>query len=133
MWGKWEKPECFPLDEDRPFLREHEWVILKLLCRPLASLAEADPEELSAASGGQISPERADELIRIVRISMLEGIGTWAARLLAEAGLSDQDLRTMRAEAIAERVNAQLGYPVWNEKTVARLAALQQRWRGDEQ
>ncbi len=123
-------PGAFPLHEDREFLSESEWVIFKLLCRPVDSLAGAEPAELSAATGGQVSPARCDELIRIVRIKALPGLGSWIARLMAEAGLSDHDVRTLPAERIAERINRKAGYPICNEATTRALAALQLQWRG---
>ncbi|MDX8401619.1 MAG: hypothetical protein R8K47_03205 [Mariprofundaceae bacterium] len=123
-------PGVFPLHEDREFLSESEWVIFRLLCRPIDSLAEADAAELSAATGGQVSIERCEELIRIVRIKALPGLGSWIARLMAEAGLSDTDVRTMPAAEITRRINDKVGYPVCNEATARALAALQLLWRG---
>ncbi|RMH59620.1 MAG: hypothetical protein D6678_07490 [Zetaproteobacteria bacterium] len=122
-------PGAFPLGEDREFLSESEWVILKLLCRPVATLAEADASELSAATGGQITPERCDELIRIVRIQRLAGLGSWAARLLAEAGFDDEQLLSCEMGEVVARVNASLGYPVFNAATERALVDLQRQWR----
>jgi len=124
-------PGVFPLGEDREFLSESEWVILKLLCRPVATLAEAEAQELSAATGGQITPERCDQLIRIVRIHRLAGLGSWAARLLAESGFDDQDLLTRDIADIVARVNETLGYPVFNAATARALADLQRQWRSE--
>lgn len=125
-------PGSFPLHEDRDFLRESEWVILKLLCRPLDSLVEAQPELLSEATGGQIPVERCDELIRTVRISQLPGLGSWIARIFAENGFDDQDVRNKPAESITEQVNARAGYPLCNDATTRALAALQLQWKGAE-
>ncbi len=122
-------PGAFPLGEDREFLSESEWVILKLLCRPVNDLADADADELSQATGGQIAPARCDELIRTVRIRRLEGLGSWAARLLAGCGLDDSDLLRQDVRDIVDQVNASLGYPVFNDATMHALAGLQQQWR----
>jgi len=123
-------PGAFPLHEDRDFLSESEWVIFKLLCRPVDTLAAAEADELSAATGGQVSPARCDELIRIVRIKSLPGLGSWIARLMAEAGLSDADVRELPADEITARINRKAGYPICNDATTRALAALQLQWRG---
>jgi len=123
-------PGAFPLHENRDFLRESEWVILKLLCRPLDSLQDDQPDSLSAATGGQITPERCDELIRIVRINKLSGLGSWIARILAENGFDDRDIRTHDAAQITAKVNARAGYPLCNDATTRALAALQLQWKG---
>jgi len=123
-------PGTFPLDEDRDFLRESEWVILKLLCRPLDSLATADADELSSASGGQLSPERCKQLINIIRISNMSGLGTWIARLMVESGVDEQTLLTMPAEDLTECVNKHAGYPICNQATVHAIANLQTSWKG---
>ncbi|MFQ5582594.1 MAG: hypothetical protein ACE5F3_08235 [Mariprofundaceae bacterium] len=125
-------PGAFPLHEDRDFLKESEWVILKLLCRPVETLAETDAEELSRASGGQIGVERCDELIRTIRIAALDGLGSWIARLLAEAKFSDVDVRTLPASEITGRLNARAGYPLCNDATMRALADLQLQWKGSE-
>ncbi|MFQ5345498.1 MAG: hypothetical protein ACE5DZ_06010 [Mariprofundus sp.] len=125
-------PGAFPLHEDREFLSESEWVILKLLCKPVVSIAEENAQELSSASGNQISEQRCDELIRIVRISQLQGLGSWIARLLAEAGFSDSDLRIKSAEFITDRINQKAGYNICNEATTRALHALQLQWKGAE-
>ncbi|HKJ83064.1 MAG TPA: hypothetical protein VJ961_03470 [Mariprofundaceae bacterium] len=121
-------PGAFPLHQERDFLSESEWVVLKLLCRPVESLAEADAAELSRASGGQLSEPRCEVLIHIVRIASLPGLGSWIARLMAEAGLNEHDIRTLSAEDIMQRVNNHAGYPLCNRATVLALEALQKRW-----
>jgi len=121
-------PGTFPLHEDRSFLRESEWVILKLLCRPVDSLATADADELSSASGRQISPERCRQLINMVRISNLPGLGTWIARLISEAGLDLEAVLTLPAEDIVYRINAHAGYPICNPATTHAIANLQVSW-----
>jgi len=123
-------PGAFPLHEDREFLSESEWVIFKLICRPLESFADADAAELSAATGGQVSPERCDQLIRTVRIAQLEGLGSWIARLFAEAGFSDEDIRRQDAGTITAAINKKAGYNICNEATRRALHALQLQWRG---
>jgi len=121
-------PGTFPLREDREFLRESEWVILKLLCRPVDSLAGADANELSQASGGQLAPERCNELINIARISNLPRLGTWIARLMVEAGLDVEDVLTLPAEDLIRRVNEHAGYPICNQATIHAIADLQVSW-----
>ncbi|MDQ7012163.1 MAG: hypothetical protein Q9M29_10100 [Mariprofundaceae bacterium] len=125
-------PGVFPLHEDREFLKESEWVILKLLCRPVETLADADAEELSRACGGQITVARCDELIRTVRIASLDGLGSWIARLLAEAGFSDTDVRTLPASRLMGRINERAGYPLCNDASMRALAELQRQWQGSE-
>ncbi len=124
-------PGAFPLHENRDFLSESEWVILQLLRRPVESLINADPDELSAATGGQISPERCRELIEIVRIDRLPGLGSWIARLMVEAGLTVDDVLTLPAEEVTRRVNQHAGYPLCNPATMRALATLQESWRMD--
>jgi len=121
-------PGAFPLYEDKSFLNESEWVILKLLCRSLDSLAGTDADELAQASGGQLTPERCRELIAIVRISQLPGLGSWMARLMVEAGLGEHDVLTLPADELGERVNAHLGYSICNIATRRALAGLQEGW-----
>lgn len=121
-------PGTFPLHENRDFLRESEWVILKLLCRPVNSLATADADELSNASGDQLSPKRCRQLINIVRISNLSGLGTWIARLMVEAGVDEQTLLPLSAEDIVGRVNTHAGYPICNKATMHAIADLQVSW-----
>lgn len=125
-------PGTFPLHEDRNFLAESEWVIFKLLCRPVDSFAEDDPESLSVATGSQVTPARCDELIRIVRINQLAGIGSWISRIFAQAGLNDSDIRELAAATITDRVNAKAGYKICNEATTRALAQLQLQWKGAE-
>lgn len=125
-------PGAFPLHEDRNFLSESEWVIFKLLCRPVTSFAEADAEELSAATGFQVKPERCAELIRIVRIQQLPGLGSWISRLFAEAGFNDHDIREMSTPEITRALNEKLGYRLCNDATTRALAALQLQWKGAE-
>ena len=125
-------PGAFPLHEDRDFISESEWVIFKLLCRPIDSFADVDAEELSQATGGQVSVERCDELIRIVRIKALPELGSWIARLFAEAGMNDTHIRELPASEITTRINTKSGYPLCNEATTRALAALQLKWRGAE-
>jgi len=123
-------PGAFPLHEDRNFLSESEWVIFKLLCRPVDSLGEEDAEALSISTGNQVSVQRCDELIRIVRILQLPGLGSWIARLLAEAGFSDADIREKDAAEITQGINAKAGYQICNDATTRALGALQLQWKG---
>ncbi|MFQ5519573.1 MAG: hypothetical protein ACE5E3_06200 [Mariprofundus sp.] len=125
-------PGAFPLHEDRNFLSESEWVIFKLLCKPVESFADENADELSAATGHQVSVERCDQLIRIVRISQLTGLGSWIARLLAEAGFNDSDLRNQDAAEITGGINAKAGYILCNDATTRALDALQLQWKGAE-
>jgi len=125
-------PGAFPLHQDRDFLAESEWVIFKLLCRPLASFADSNAAELSAATGNQVSPARCDELIRIVRIHQLEGLGSWIARILAQAGLSERDMLNVSADVITDQVNRKLGYRLCNNATVQAISALQRQWKKAE-
>jgi len=123
-------PGAFPLHEDRDLLSEREFVIFKLLCRPLASFAEAEAVELSQATGDQISPERCDQLIRAVRIHALPGLGSWIARLMAETGLNDASVRSSDAATVVAQINRKMGYPICNDATVHALERLQREWRG---
>lgn len=123
-------PGVFPLHEDKNFLTESEWVIFKLLCRPVDSLADDNAEDLSNATGSQVSIKRCEELIRIVRIHALPGLGSWIARLFAEAGLNDDDIRNRPASEITECLNSKFGYPLCNDATTRALAALQLQWKG---
>lgn len=124
-------PGTFPLHEDRDFLSESEWVIFKLLCKPIESIAEEQADALSEATGGQVTPERCDELIRIVSIAQLPGLGTWISRLLAEAGFGEDDLRNKEAGELTEQINIKAGYPICNEATARALHKLQLQWRGE--
>ncbi len=124
-------PGTFPLHEDRDFISESEWVIFKLLCKPIDSIANEQADALSEATGGQVSSKRCDELIRIVRIAQLPGLGTWISRLLAEAGLNDADLRSMETSEITEQINTKAGYRICNKATTRALNALQLQWKGE--
>jgi hypothetical protein len=124
-------PGAFPLHVDKNFLAESEWVIFKLLCRPVESFPESTPEELSHATGKQVSNERCDELIRIVQINQLSGLGSWIARLLAETGLNEATVRTDNAAEIMQAVNDKAGYAICNEATVHALNSLQKQWKGE--
>lgn len=121
-------PGTFPLHQNQEFLSESEWIILKLLCRPLEGLGDADAAELSQATGGQLSEARCDELIRILGINALPGLGSWIARLMAEAGMNAHDIRTLAAETIMQRINDHAGYPLCNRASVQALQALQESW-----
>jgi len=123
-------PGAFPLHEDKNFITESEWVILKLLCRPVDELGDTDAEEVSQASGGQIKVERADELIRIVQIKSLPGLGSWIARLMAEVGLDVEGVKTRSADEIMDLINERSGYPLCNDATVRALSDLQLQWKG---
>jgi len=123
-------PGAFPLHEDRNFLSESEWVIFKLLCKPVDSFINENAEELSIATGNQVSVKRCDELIRTVRISQLDGLGSWISRLFAEAGFSDSDLRSLDAGKIIEGVNTKVKYPICNHATTRALHKLQVEWEG---
>ena len=125
-------PGAFPLHEDRNFLSESEWVIFKLLCRPVESFDDANAGELSAATGNQVSPERCRELINIVRIEQLPGLGSWISRLFSETGFSDDEIKNLPASQITGRLNDKLGYTLCNDATSRALAALQLQWKGAE-
>ena len=125
-------PGTFPLHADKDFLSESEWVIFKLLCRPIASLAQDSPKELSLATGGQVSEKRCDELIRIVQIHELSGLGSWIARLLAEAGFDADAVRHQDAATIMQAVNDKAGYTICNEATIHALEKLQKQWLGEQ-
>jgi len=126
-------PGTFPLHADKNFLAESEWVIFKLLCRPIESFPDNTAEELSHATGKQVSNERCDELIRIVQIHTLSGLGSWIARLLAEANLNVDDVRTRNAAEIMQAVNDKAGYAICNEATIHALSSLQMQWKGEIQ
>jgi len=123
-------PGVFPLHEDKNFITESEWVILKLLCRPVDGLGDTDAEEISQASGGQIKVERAEELIRIVQIKSLPGLGSWAARLMAEVDLGVEQVKTLPADEIINLINERCGYPLCNDATTRALSDLQLQWKG---
>lgn len=118
---------AFPLQEEKDFLSESEWVIFKLLCRPVDSFIDCNADELSQATGGQVTPERCDELIRIVRIKHHAGVGSWIARIFAQAGLNHLDILQRPATEIAAIVNRKLGYALCNEATCEALQQLQQQ------
>ncbi len=126
-------PGAFPLHANKNFLAESEWVIFKLLCRPIESFPDNTAEELSFATGKQVSSKRCDELIRIVEINALSGVGSWIARLLAEAGLNATSVRTNNAAKIMQAVNDKAGYAICNEATVHALDNLQKQWKGEVQ
>lgn len=126
-------PGAFPLHADKNFLAESEWVIFKLLCRPVESFPDNTAEELSFATGNQVSVERCSELIHIVQINALSGLGSWIARLLAEAGLNETMLRTNNAAEIMQAVNNKAGYAICNEATIRALDSLQKQWKGEVQ
>ncbi len=125
-------PGAFPLHKDKDYITESEWVIWKLLCRPLESLPQSTPEELSQATGGQINEARCDELIRIANIATLSGLGTWIARLLAETGYDVNDVCDKPAAVLLGGINKRLGYDLCNEATVRAFEKLQLQWRGEE-
>ncbi len=125
-------PGAFPLHQDKSYISESEWVIWKLLCRPLTSLPESTPEELSQSTGGQISETRCDELIRIANIATLSGLGTWMSRLLAETDYDINDVCDKPASVLLDGVNKRLGYQLCNDATVRALENLQLQWRGEE-
>jgi len=124
-------PGVFPLHADKTFISESEWVIFKLLCRPIESFADDDAEALSQATGNQVSVERCDELIRIVQIHRLSGLGSWISRLLAQAGADEKQVRVDSAESLMQRVNDKAGYCICNEATVHALTNLQLQWKGE--
>ncbi|MDQ7003409.1 MAG: hypothetical protein Q9N67_00175 [Ghiorsea sp.] len=125
-------PAAFPLHQDKNYISESEWVIWKLLCRPITSLPENTPEDLHASTGNQISIARCDELIRIANIATLSGIGTWISRLLAETGYDVNDVCDKPADVLLDSINKRLGYPLCNEATVRAFEKLQLQWRGEE-
>lgn len=125
-------PGAFPLHQDKSYISESEWVIWKLLCRPLSSLPENTPEELSEATGNQISVERCNELVRIANIATLSGLGTWISRLLAETGYDVNDVCDKPADVLLDGLNKRLGYKLCNEATVRAFEKLQLQWRGEE-
>jgi len=124
-------PGAFPLHADKDFLAESEWVIFKLLCRPIKSFPDNTAEELSHATGKQVSTKRCDELIRIVQIHALSGLGSWIARLFAEADLNVDDIRHRQASEIMHIVNSKAGYNICNEATIHALESLQKQWQDE--
>jgi len=123
-------PGAFPLHEDREFLGEREWVCLQLICHSQKTLADADASDLSSATANQITVERAREIISIAKIARFDGLGSWIARLMVEAGLDEDTVRTLPAIDIMDRVNEKTGYPLCNPATVRALADLQAIWAG---
>jgi len=124
-------PGAFPLHQDKTYISESEWVIWKLLCRPIASLPESTPEELSLATGGQISEARCDELIRIANIATLTGLGTWIAKLLGETAYNVNEVCDKPAKILLDGINKRLGYKLCNEATIRAFEKLQLQWRGE--
>jgi len=125
-------PGAFPLHADKNYISESEWVIWKLLCRPLTSLPESSPEELHLLTGGQISVARCDELCRIANIATLSNLGTWIARLLAETDYDVNDVCDMPANILLGGINNRLGYALCNDATIRAFDKLQLQWRGEE-
>lgn len=123
-------PGAFPLHEDRDFLSEREWICLQLLCYSQKTLADANASELSDATASQISIERAQKIISTAKIARLDGLGSWIARLMVEAGLDEDTVRQLPATDIMQRVNANVGYPLCNPATARALAGLQAIWAG---
>jgi len=122
-------PGVFPLHADKNFLSESEWVIFKLLCRPISSFPDDDADSLSIATGKQVSPQRCDELIRIVKINALPGLGSWISRLMAEIGLDDKAVQTQDASSILQAINNKAGYSICNAASIHALIDLQQQWK----
>jgi len=123
-------PGAFPLHADKDFLSESEWVIFKLLCRPAKSFPDNSAEELSHATGAQVSVKRCNELIRIVQINQLSGLGSWIARLMAEAGFNLEKICQNDAADIMHAINEKAGYVICNEATIHALQQLQLQWKG---
>jgi hypothetical protein len=95
-------------------------------------LPESTPEEVSRNTGGQISVQRCDELIRIANIASLSGLGTWMARLLAESGYDVNDVCNKPAHVLLDSINKRLGYPLCNDATIRAFEHLQLQWRDEE-
>ena len=125
-------PGSFPLHQDKTYITESEWVIWKLLCRPLDTLPQSTPAELCAATGGQISEARCDELIRIANIATLTGLGTWISRLLAECGYDVNEVCDKPANVLLDSINKRMGYKLCNDATIRAFEKLQLQWRGEE-
>ncbi len=124
-------PGAFPLHENKDFLSEREWVCLRLICHSQETIADADPKELSAATAGQISPDRATQIVNIARIARDYNLGTWFSRLAAEADFDAESLRSTPAEVIMQAINNRAGYIICNQATVHALAAMQAKWQND--
>ena len=122
-------PGAFPLHDNKDFLSEREWVCLRLICHTQETLADADPAELSAATAGQISEERAAQLVNISRIARDYGLGTWFARLAVEADFDVESLRITPAEVIMQAINNRAGYVICNPATMRALADMQGQWQ----
>jgi len=123
-------PGIFPLAENRDFLSEREWTCLRLVCYDQKTIADAAPEELSRATAGQIDITRASVLIQAARIAKLPGLGSWIARLMAESGWSEEDVRSRSATDIMAAINQHVGYAICNRATEHALSDLQARWSG---
>lgn len=123
-------PGVFPLHEDRSYISESEWVIFKLLCKPLESLAVEDPQALSEATGGQVTVARCELLIRTTQIAQLPGLGSWISRLLAEAGFDKEAVCHQDAAELIAVINRKMGYRICNDATARALNALQLQWKG---
>ncbi|MDQ6994184.1 MAG: hypothetical protein Q9M18_01140 [Mariprofundaceae bacterium] len=123
-------PGVFPLHADKTFISESEWVIFKLLCRPIASLIEDDAASLSLKTGHQVSVERCDELIRTVQINQLSGLGSWISRLLAEVGCDQQQVQEGDAHTLMQKINEKAGYKICNDASIQALSQLQLQWKG---
>ncbi|MDX8411045.1 MAG: hypothetical protein R8K46_04105 [Mariprofundaceae bacterium] len=121
-------PGIFPLAEDRDFLSEREWTCLRLVCHDKKTIADAEPEALSRATAGQINATRAAVLIQTARIASLPGLGSWIARLMAEAGWCEQDIRCRPAADIMIAINRRTGYAICNRATEHALGELQTKW-----
>jgi hypothetical protein len=121
-------PGIFPLGEDRDFLSEREWTCLRLVCHDKKTIADAKPEALSRATAGQIGTTRAAVLIQTARIARFPGLGSWIARLMAEAGWCEEDIRCRPAADIMAAINRQTGYAICNRATEHALNELQARW-----
>ncbi|MDQ6990247.1 MAG: hypothetical protein Q9M11_00760 [Mariprofundaceae bacterium] len=123
-------PGVFPLHADKTFISESEWVIFKLLCRPIVSLTEDDAASLSLKTGHQVSVERCDELIRTIQINQLAELGSWISRLLAEVGCNQQQVQDTDAHILMQKINKKAGYKICNDATIQALSHLQLQWKG---
>jgi len=121
-------PGVFPLHEDREYLSEREWVCLQLTCHSRKSLVDVSPENLSRATAGQISVARANEIIHTAQIARLDGLGSWIARLMVQAGLNADSVRSLPAAEVMGLVNKNAGYKLCNAASIRGLTGLQQVW-----
>jgi len=121
-------PGVFPLHEDRDLLSEREAVIFKLLCRSLPSFKGESAAVLSQATGDQVTVTRCQQLIHAVEIADLSGLGMWIARLMAEAGLTAENVRNNSAVSVMSAVNGHIGYRICNDATIHALEHLQREW-----